>query len=112
EFTDLNLILFCVAVGSSLAAPINRNFWLEDPERAFAPAAASSMVLIWTAVLIGYVIPYVLGHRDFGSIIAFVAAILYVLSKNSERFLYGLTLARGSINRALFITLVFSFSEI
>ncbi|MFD2427474.1 hypothetical protein ACFSUK_03260 [Sphingobium scionense] len=112
EFTELNLILFCVAAGSSLAAPINRNFWLEDPERAFAPASASSMVLTWGAVLIGYAVPHILGYRDIGSITASFAAILYVFSKSSERFLYSLTLSRSNINQALFIMLVFSFSEI
>lgn len=111
DFTTFNLVLFCLAMGTAFAAPVNRAFWIDDPHQSFAPSAASTIALQYLVLLIGYLLPNVIGGVSWSVTVVFLASAAYIFSRTIERFLYARTFSTGEVNVALGIMLIFSAGE-
>ncbi|MGV3485677.1 MAG: hypothetical protein ACO1RT_14770 [Planctomycetaceae bacterium] len=107
DFATFSLVLFSVAVGSSVASPINRHFWAHNSREMYVDA------IFWTTVILSVVIAlfsaayWIYCPVTLMSLVGLVfAGVCYAFSKVIDRFTYGQVLLEGNISQALSVSLL------
>lgn len=108
DFGLFNLVSFFFALGSAIAAPLNRAFWAEDSGENFAPGSISTAVLVTITLAVGLLVTAPPGIA-YAAVAG--AGILYGVAKVIERYSYGRLLVAHQTNRALLPTLLFAVSD-
>ena len=113
DFATYSLILFSLAVGSSIAAPINRSFWAHNSRELYVDS------ILWTWLILSTVLAVLSATqavRESSSILALcgciAAACCYAFSKIVDRFMYGQVLLERGLSRALTISLLMAMTEL
>ncbi len=113
DFARFSLILFSIAVGSAIAAPINRFFWAHNSREVYAQSVLATWVIVFSVLLACNALnAFNYPAKVLTFPIISVAGCLYALSKVLERFTYGQILFEHNFARALLLPLAAALIEL
>lgn len=111
DFALFNLVMFLLAVGSAVAAPVNREFWAGDTINRFGAATLATAAVTASILSIGLAASAVAGSVA-PTIPLIAAAAGYAIARTIERFGYGRLLADGRSGGAVAPILYFAICDL
>lgn len=111
DFAAFNLIIFMVALGSAVAAPLNRAFWADDTVKSFNVAVLATAAVGTTVLWLGLTVSALAGSVVL-TIPVIAAAGGYGITRTIERFGYGRLLADGQSSGAVVPIVIFAVADL
>lgn len=111
DFTLFNLVMFFVALGSAVAAPLNRAFWAANSAERYAPALLSSAGVVVVVMGLGLAVSI----PDASPVVRLaivVAGIIYAVTRLVERYGYGRLLTLGEGGRSIAPIIFFAAADL
>ncbi|MBA3668738.1 MAG: hypothetical protein H0W71_01520 [Sphingomonas sp.] len=104
DFALFNLLVFFFALGSALAAPLNRAFWAANSPENFGPASGATGAIVCVVVVGGLIFT---GPSSSIRLVLAAAGAIYGVAKVLERYAYGRMLVAGESAWAVLPAIIF-----
>ncbi len=109
-FTLFNLVMFYVALGGAVAAPLNRAFWAGNSAERYGPAWLSSAGVAVVIIGAGLALSPPAGSPVERAALV-IAGIAYAAARGVERYGYGRLLTMGEGSRSATPIILFALSD-